>query len=400
MDRQRNATAASMMRALLAEGPLGRKEVAASTGTSFTTITKLVGELLDLGALEEIRATAPHRSAGRPTVPLDIPRRGRVLVGGHLHPERTSCGAYTVRGERLLYRSLPTAARTSQERIDEVAHLVREVVDEVGADSVVGVGVSKPWDEFWSGPRPQQVVDVDHADLHDGLSEHIGLPVRVDSNVRALALAQHWWGGYTGNVLSILVGRSVRLAQMRGDELTLEGPAGGGVVSHLVVPGSTVSCNCGQTGCVRVTCTDDALLTQAVEAGLLPSDSLQSDLYPSAAEDSAGLAALRRERVDALGRLVPLLIALLQPDQTVISGPIGTQDEIRECLDLIRRRHAELTGYTAQVHRHTNFGSEDWPRACAALMLDSYLVAPLTFEHARRSAGERRERTGVAPPVH
>ncbi|WP_175477143.1 ROK family protein [Ruania alba] len=387
MVRQRNSTAAAIVRALLAEGPLGRKELAASTGASFTTITKLVTELLERGDLEEIPQARPRRSAGRPTIPIDVPQRGRVLLGAHLHPQHTSCGAYTLRGEQLLYRSLPTAAHTSQERIGEVVGLVRDVADAVGVDAVLGIGVSKPWDEFWAGPRPQQVVDVDHTGLLDGLRARIDLPIRVDSNVQALALDQHWWDGYDGNVLSILVGRSVRIAQMRGDSLVLEGPTGGGVVSHLVVPGSTAPCNCGQTGCVRVTCTDDALLTQAVDAGLLPSDAMQRDLYPPAAADSPGLADLRRCRALALGQFVPLLMGLLQPDQTVISGPLGTQDEIQECLELIRTRHAELTGHTARVHRHARFGPETWPRASAALALDSYLAAPLAIERGTPASG-------------
>ncbi|UFU06814.1 ROK family transcriptional regulator [Ruania halotolerans] len=390
MLRQRNSTARAIIRALLAEGPLGRKELATSTGASFTTITKLVSELLERGDLEECPQTRPRHSAGRPTIPIDVPRQGRLLLGAHLHPAHTSCGVYTLRGEQVLYRSLATSARTSQERINEVTRLIGGVVDEFDTNTVVGIGVSKPWDEFWAGPRPQQVVDVDHADLLDSLRARIDLPIRVDSNVQALALDQHWWDGYDGNVLSILVGRSMRIAQMQGDRLILEGPTGGGVVSHLVVPGSSAPCNCGQVGCVRVTCTDDALLTQAIEAGLLPTDASQHHLYP--AEDGmwdtsarppghpSGLQTLRRDRARALGMVIPLLISLLQPDQTVISGPLGTQEEIDECLDMVRRRHTELTGRAPQVHRHARFGPETWPRASAALALDGYLAAPLGLE--------------------
>lgn len=394
MVRQRNSTARAILRALLAEGPLGRKQLAASTGTSFTTITKLVADLLERGALEESPAPRLQRSAGRPSIPIDVSRRGRVLLGAHLHSEHTSYGAFTLRGERLLYRSLPTSARTPRERIDEVAQVLREGVDEMGTGTIVGIGVSKPWDEFWTGPRPQQVVDVDHNDLLDGLRTRIDLPIRVDSNVQALALDQHWWDGYVGNVLSILVGRSMRIAQMRDDDLILEGPMGGGVVSHLVVPGSTAQCNCGQIGCARVTCTDDALLTRAVEVGLLSRDALQRDLYPTPAQDSSGLADLRRQRARALGQFVPLLIDLFQPDQTVISGPLGTQEEIRECMELIRERHAELTGHAARVHHHARLGPNMWPRASAALALDSYLAAPMAVEQriaARKGGPESDE---------
>lgn len=382
MVRQRNSTARAIIRALLAEGPLGRKSLAASTGASFTSITKLVTELLERGDLEEIHTPGPRRSAGRPTIPIDVPRRNRVLLGAHLHTAHTSYGAFTLRGEKVMLRSRPTSAQAPRERIDEISRILREFVDEVGADTVVGIGVSKPWDEYWAGPRPQEVVDIAHTDLLEGLRAEIDLPIRVDSNVQALALDQHWWDGYDGNVLSILVGRSMRIAQMQGDDLILEGLTGGGVVSHLVVPGSTARCNCGQTGCVRVTCTDDALLTQAIDAGLLPPNALQHDLYPAAAEDSEALADLRRSRARALGQFVPLLIGLFQPDETVISGPLGTEAEIDECLDLIRARHAQLTGQAAHVHYHARSGPVTWPRASAALALDRYMAAPLAAPRA------------------
>ena len=51
-----------------------------------------------------------------------------------------------------------------------------------------------------------------HSDLLDSLRARIDLPIRVDSNVQALALDQSWRDGYDGNELSILVGRSMCIA--------------------------------------------------------------------------------------------------------------------------------------------------------------------------------------------
>lgn len=380
MVRQRNATASAIMRTIVRQGPLGRKELAAVTGVSFTTITKTVTELLELGALTEAPPSAP-RGAGRPVTPLDVPAVGRLVVGGHLHPESTSCGAYTMRGDVVTWRSAPASGGTQRERIEEAAELVEEIVAEVGSAAVIGIGMTTPWAELHHGQPPPLVADVDPHALYTGLRGHLSHPVRVEPNVRAQALEHYWWAKGGDDVLTVLVGRSVGVALMRGDDLVWDGPGAGGLVSHLIVPGSTFPCECGQTGCVKATCTDDALLRRAVDSGLLPPGSLQRDLYPK--EDTEGLRQLRRARAEELGRVVPIIMSLVAPTETTVRGRLGTPEEIESCIDMIRVRYRELVGREAKVRFYDRRRPDYWPHASAALALDSYLASPLWHEGDR-----------------
>lgn len=378
MVRQRNETASAIMRAIVRTGPVGRKELAAAVGVSFTTITKTVNELLELRALEEASPSGTG-GVGRPVTPLDVPGKERLLVGGHLHPESSSCGAYTLRGELVTWREAPASGRNQSERIDEAAALVEDVVTEVGAAVVVGIGMTTPWSELHHGQPPPLVADVDAGELRDGILRRLSLPVRVEPNVRAQALEHHWWAGGGDDVLTVQIGRSVGLAQMRGDDLVWDGSGAGGLISHLVVPGSTLACDCGQIGCVKATCTDDALLQRAAAAGILPSGALQRDLW----RDDDRLRLLRRARADELGRVLPLVMSLIAPGETILRGRIGTAEEVAACVDAVRRRHRELVGREADV-RHYDYARPDyWPHASAALALDSYLAAPLVHEKDR-----------------
>lgn len=382
MVRQRNDTASAIMRTIVREGPLGRKELSSAIGVSFTTITKTVTELLDLGALTESVPAAP-RGAGRPVTPLDVPIGQRLVLGGHLHPTSTSCGAYTLRGEVVTWRSVPATGGTQRERIEEAARLVEEIVAEVGAAAVVGIGMSTPWAELHHGHPPPLVADVEPDALRDALRERLPHPVRVEPNVRAQALEHHWWGGGGDDVLTVLVGRSVGVAQMRGHDLVWDGPGAGGLVSHLVVPGSTHPCDCGQIGCVKATCTDDALLRRAVDAGLLPAGALQRDLYRD--PDTEGLRRLRQERAEELGQVIPLIMSLVAPAETTVRGQVGTPDEIAMCIDMIRSRYRELVGREATVRYYDIRRADYWPHASATLALDRYLASPLWHEAARAS---------------
>ncbi len=385
MVRQRNATASAIMRSIVREGPSGRKELAAATGVSFTTITKTVTELIELGALTESAPPTPS-SVGRPVVPLDLPATERLVVGAHLHPESISCGAFTLRGERVGFRSTEARGRTQPERVEEAARLVDDVVTEIGAAAVLGIGMTTPWAEVHHGQPPPLLSDVDHNELRDGLRRRLPHPVRLEPNVRALAVEHHWWGGGGDDVLTVLVGRSVRVAQMRGGDLVWDGPGAGGLVSHLVVPGSDFPCECGQVGCVKVTCTDDALVRRAVDAGLLPAGSSQHDLYPT--PDTEPLRRLRQTRAEELGRVIPLIMSLIAPGETAVRGRLGTPDEITACIEAIRLRYRALVGRDANVRFHHD-GRTGWPRASAALALDRYLASPLEHERDRASRDGR-----------
>ncbi|WP_197522188.1 ROK family protein [Occultella aeris] len=380
MVRQRNVTASAIMRTLVRDGPLGRKDLSSAIGVSFTTITKTVTELLALGALTESAPPAP-RGAGRPVTPLDVPSAQRLVLGGHLHPESTSCGAYTLRGDLVTWRSAGASGGTQRERIEEAAELVDAIVTEVGTAAVIGIGMTTPWAELHHRQPPPLVADVDSDALRAGLRERLPHPVRVEPNVRAQALEHYWWGGGGDDVLTVLVGRSVGVAQMRGGDLVWDGPGAGGLVSHIVVPGSTYPCDCGQVGCVKATCTDDALLRRAVEAGLLPPGSLQRDLYPD--DDIEGLRELRQHRAEELGRVIPLIMSLVAPGETTVRGQVGTPDEISTCIDMIRERYRELVGRDAKVRYYDHRRPDYWPHASAALALDQYLASPLWHEGDR-----------------
>ncbi|MFC7621696.1 ROK family protein [Microlunatus sp. GCM10028923] len=379
MVRQRNVTASAVMRAIVREGPSGRKELAAATGATFTTITKTVAELIELGALAESPPAAP-RGVGRPVVPLDVPAT-RLVVGAHLHPERTSCGAFTLRGDQVAWRSATATGSTRTERIAEAVQLVADIVAEAGAADVLGVGMATPWAEAHHGEPPPLLADVDHDELRRGLRERLPHPVRLEPNVRALAVEHYWWGGGGDDVLTVLVGRSVRAAQIRGGELSWDSPGAGGLVSHLVVPGSDRPCSCGQRGCIKATCTDDALVRRAVEAELLPAGSSQHDLYP--ADDTAGLRELRQARAEELGRVIPLIMSLVAPGETIVRGRLGRPDEIDACIEAIRHRYRALVGREANVRYDDSTRPGYWARASAALALDRYLATPLEQEQER-----------------
>ena len=68
-----------VLRRILAGGPVSRQEVAADTGLSLATVSNLVGELLQVGLLEEVGYQ--DSGGGRPRALLAVHRPGGFLAG-------------------------------------------------------------------------------------------------------------------------------------------------------------------------------------------------------------------------------------------------------------------------------------------------------------------------------
>lgn|GEM_PF-4078113 len=374
MQAQRNATASSVLRSLLRHGPQGRKRLAESSAASFTTITKIAADLLAVGALREV---APVRNGsaggGRPETPLDLPGGERLVVGTHIHPDRNTTGVFDLRGNEVLRRSVPHGERSFDAVVRSALTLTQESLA-AATGRVVGVGVATGggWPDAPGLPRtgPNQWR---MAELLDLFGDAVDVAVRVDTNVRALALEQHWWHGRGGEVLTIFVGRSVGIAQMSGDLLRGGRFGWGGSIAHLTVPGSQARCECGAVGCLDATCGDNALLAKAAEQGILPPDAPQSAL----SGDDPGLQLLRRQRAEALGRALPIVIRLVEPDVTILHGGA----DVARAVALAEQRYHLLAGADAAIEHHQG-DRRGWCRTSAALALDSYLAAPWDVEES------------------
>ena len=365
MQAQRNATASGILRSLLRHGPQGRKRLADTTGTSFTTVTKVVTELLATGALVETVPT-PTREAGRPEVPLDLPGPARAVIGVHFHPDHTTVAAFDLRGRELLVRSL---AHRSQE-----FDLTRQVLADLDGEPVgIGLATGGGWQHGPpTGPNQWRMQEITTL-----VADMIELPVRVDTNVNALALEQHWWRGVDGDVLTVFVGRSIGVAQMRGDALHPGRFGRGGSVDHLTVPGSDAACPCGARGCVDATCSNAALHAAAVENGLLAATTPLRTLDNAAARQDPALRTLRLERSRALGRVLPTIIRLVEPDLTIVHGGLHGDEEISTCLTTARKRYHQIAATDVDLYVG-ELGL--WARASAALALDSYFHQPWDLE--------------------
>jgi predicted NBD/HSP70 family sugar kinase len=259
----RRGNLTGVLRALAADGPQSRADLARSTGISAGAITSLVDELTAAGLVEETGELGRGTGSGRPRRLLDLAAERAGLVVATVGRERTTVDALDLRARRLAGVTVeptagtPTPAQLATTLAATIRDLWRDRPDlpprthvvvtlPATIDSRNGT-VSSSLDYGWSVP-------VDLAALIAGALD--GTTVSIHSDSRMGAIAEH------AELLTDLPPEQVRdLVYLKGDSsvggavisggLVLSGATGlAGTVEHIPVDFDGRPCSCGGRGCL------------------------------------------------------------------------------------------------------------------------------------------------------
>lgn len=249
-------------------GPISRAELAKATGFSLTHICRIVDDLLAQGELVETSVVAGPR--GRPKVMLDINADGPPAAGFRLGPETAEIAVADPRGHILARRTVPYDSDNEppDQMISSIAQGIQRCTKAAGKDpkTLRGVGVSvaglaDPLLGVLDGltnRRGWEGVPVAHM-----LEQEMGVPVYVDNDVRAGALAAQWFGDAASNSgsLYVYVSEGIGAAYVHGDGELLRGTHDAAcLLGHITVEPNGPACGCGNDGCLEAVACDVAFI--------------------------------------------------------------------------------------------------------------------------------------------
>ncbi|MFB9434840.1 ROK family transcriptional regulator [Streptomyces showdoensis] len=310
---------------LLAEGPLSRVELARRTGLSSTAVTKAARPLIDDGYLYELPPERTAPGAGRPVNPLAVAPDREFFVGVKVSPDHLFGAVCDLRAGIRVTASLPL----TDCRPDTVTAVFTELIDELlGCEPEfrdrtrhVGVAVSGDVDRDSGLVRHSGLLGWSDVPLAGLLTDATGLAVTVENDVRALTVAEHWFGEGigTGYFALVTIGAGIGSALVVNGEL-LRGAYGvSGEVGHICVDQAGPRCRCGAHGCVEALASTDAILRVVREAtGRTELTFEQVVELARDGEPAAREAFARAGR--AIGVGIATLVNLVGPERVVVSG--------------------------------------------------------------------------------
>jgi predicted NBD/HSP70 family sugar kinase len=300
---------------------LSRVELARATGLSAQTVTNICRRLLTSGLAREAGTTSS--GAGKPRRLLQLIPEARYAVGVHLDPAVVTFVVLDMLGRIVARTQRPTPEAADPDgTLVEMGQSINTLISEsaVPRDRILGLGVAVPGPvDLASGLviAPPELVGWGRVPLRDSLVEATRLPVLMDKDVIAAAVAERWAGAAinTGNFVFFYLGT---------------GSGMGVVVDDVVLRG--FSGNAGEVGGLYAACTTDALVAEAIELGVLgpefkpasPRDAEQSLLVlcrHAAAGDQIAGEIIDRWAV-RVGRGVSAAATLVDSEMIVFGGPI------------------------------------------------------------------------------
>ncbi len=173
------------------DGPISRATISQITELQRSTVSLIVDELLKASLVEEIYGES---TGGRPPQLLTLKSTSAVAIGIDLGKKVTTVGTCDLSGRLIEKETFPTD-REFKVTIDRIIKTCQKLIQK-NKDSIEGIGISLPGlVESWTG----RVVSIPHLDwrfpeIIKEVEKATGLPVLVENDTNAAALAELWLG--------------------------------------------------------------------------------------------------------------------------------------------------------------------------------------------------------------
>ena len=315
---------ARLLELLRCHAPMTRAELARATGLTRSTVTVITGELIAAGLVQESGEMIPSPGGGRPGVGLKLNPEGAFFIGAAIEVEHLTVVEMNLAARIVTRIQEPLKGSTNPETVlNQLVELISRVrqanpfsqqrlrgvgLTVQGTLNLEGVVICAPFLN-WYG-----------VDLRRYLEPHIDLPLFVDNDANAAALAEVYLGSAmpSTSLLYILINKGMG-AGIIIDNRVFRGANGtaGEVGSLLIDSGGT---SCDRQRDLGELVGKEALLNRYQERGGEATDF--NSLVERLAQGEPAAQAIVQDWAEILGRGLISLVSTLNPEQVLIGGPL------------------------------------------------------------------------------
>ncbi|SEE95404.1 Sugar kinase of the NBD/HSP70 family, may contain an N-terminal HTH domain [Streptomyces sp. 3213] len=372
--------ASQVFTTVLSHGPLTRLEVARRAGLSAAAVTKAVRPLIEAGYLTEGADEDAPPALGRPANLVRVDGGRSLFIGVKVTGDEI-IGVLTDLCCRIrVARHVPLTDRDPRAVLASIADLAQELrteADELGIQVVgLGLAVSGDVDRGEGVVRYSPFLEWRDVPLAELAAMTTGLPVTVDNDVRALTVAEQWFGAGAGltDFAVVTVGAGIGCGLVVHGRVVAGAHGVAGEIGHVVVDPAGPRCHCGNRGCVEAIAGGAAIVARVREVtGVQVADT--SEAVALAHRGDAGAREVYARAGEAIGRGIATVANLLGPERVIISGEgLAAYDLFAE---QIRDSFAEAAfGSAARCDVRTRpLPFDEWARGAAATAIQSFIRA-------------------------
>jgi predicted NBD/HSP70 family sugar kinase len=307
------------------DGPISRASISQTTELQRSTVSLIVDELLKANLVEEIYGES---TGGRPPQLLSLKTTNAVAIGIDLGKKTTVVGTCDLSG-RLIEKEIFPTDREFNVTISRIIKSCQKLIKN-NKDSIEGIGISLPGlVESWTG----RVVNIPHLnwrfpEIIEEIEKATGLPVLVENDTNATALAELWLGRpEIRNVRDFVV---VLIHDGIGTGIVFDGQlyrGKGGVAGefgHMTIGSNApIACAAGKTDCWESFASERSAVARYMKFANQTNEKSKiqfTRLVEIALEGDENAKKALKETAHYIGVGISNLVQGLSPEVTIVVG--------------------------------------------------------------------------------
>lgn len=319
---------------------LSRISVARILGLSRTTISTIVGKLINLGLVTEKNRKINGR--GRPGIVLDLNEAKWRAIGAEFHSGYWSFAETNLKGEITRTFPMPTLCPTPAEFMEALVSGLGEFIRGTEGKLLPALGIGVPGLVDCDRGVILRASDLGWADIHvaETLQAELGYKALLINRNRGSGLAEARYGAGRGvhQMVYIGIGTGISAAFISEGRLIHGSSFSAGEIGHMTIDRNGPLCACGKRGCLHVYASGLAMALRAESlAGRYPDSplaALSTGGEPLSGEtvcaaactgDPLALDCLR-DAAESLGFAIANIVTSFNPDKIILGGPVGRMD--------------------------------------------------------------------------
>lgn len=359
--------------------PISRAEIARETALQRSTISAIVESLAEEGLVEEV-GEGESTGGRRPTL-LRLRTKEAIAVGVAITPSCTTVATSDLAGrivEQEEFQTDPAPGKT----LTQVMTLIRELSLRNNG-SIEAVGVSLPG---LVDPSTGNAVYVPYFKWRDipiaeTISAAVGLPVIIDNDANAVALAELWFGrpevSDARDFILVLVAEGVGTGIIFDGQVYRGQRGAAGEFGHMVIgTQAPVPCSCGNLDCWEAFSSERAAVARYFKSSGVSSERFGfRELVDQALRGEPQAKAALIETAHYLGVGISNLVVGFSPEAVVVGGEIARAWLLVKSALMETIEHSVRRGLASAQIMPSTLGEKPELRGALSLVLASKFAA-------------------------
>ncbi len=309
--------------------PISRADIARETALQRSTVSSIIDALQTAGLIEEIGSGTS--TGGRKPTLLQLRTGTPVAIGVDVTPRETNIALADLSGtvlEKITFPTSPILEFMNEQILQTISKFAEKYAE---YELEVGISVPGVTDQLVGIVRYVPYFQWRDWDIGKQIEEKIGIPVTIENDANAIALAELWFGREDirkiSNFITVLVAEGVGTGIVFDGQVYRGEKGAAGEFGHMIVGADApVKCSCGGFDCWEAHASENAMIARYrnlmnSDAGFITNIDV-NQLIGLAIQGEEHAVKVLHETAKYLAIGISNLIVGLSPQAVVVSGRI------------------------------------------------------------------------------